>query len=319
VETLEAILYTNWGVRPDGVQLLPAGHTNKSFLVRCGSRAAVLRVSWPGKSAAQVQREAAVLDHLNALPKLPVLPRTRTTLAGQAYVPGRGGHWLHLYEHISGSSGLPDDTTAGTANAMRSLAHLHTALTAIPVSDASPVAWLRERYERVSSRPAPPLPTALLANYGLLLRRVDEHLADAMHWIPGPVRWLHGDYHAGNLLFIDRTVNGILDFDGVAQGSQSLETAFALFALTRDTGLENRFAFDPLLWDTGLEAYARIRPDIAMAQLVRRRDALMLLFCADQALTHLEAAQRGLWTLRAGIGFFACWHQLLTGLPTRSA
>jgi hypothetical protein len=41
------------------------------------------------------------------------------------------------------------------------------------------------------------------------------------------------------------------------------------------------------------------------------RDALRVLFCADQTLIHLEAAQRGLWMPGPGIGFLGGWRQLL--------
>ncbi|MDI9654125.1 aminoglycoside phosphotransferase, partial [Burkholderia cenocepacia] len=41
---------------------------------------------------------------------------------------------------------------------------------------------------------------------------------------------------------------------------------------------------------------------------------LMTLFCADQTLIHLEAAQRGLWMPGPGIGFLGGWRQLLDGV-----
>jgi len=36
-----------------------------------------------------------------------------------------------------------------------------------------------------------------------------------------------------------------------------------------------------------------------------------MLFCAYQVLIHLEGAQRGLWELTEGIGFWPCWHTLM--------
>jgi hypothetical protein len=42
-----------------------------------------------------------------------------------------------------------------------------------------------------------------------------------------------------------------------------------------------------------------------------KRDALVDLFCAEQTLIHLEAAQRGLWMPGPGMGFLACWRRLL--------
>ncbi|RYD21338.1 MAG: aminoglycoside phosphotransferase, partial [Spirochaetia bacterium] len=202
---------------------------------------------------------------------------------------------------------------------MQRLAHLHAGLASLPARASGPVTWLCERHARVSRRPAPPLPTSLHADYDTLLTGIAAHLGNAQNGISGPVSWLHGDYHAGNLLFVDTAVSGILDFDEVGQGSPALETAFALFALARDTRFEDRFVFDGDVWETGLQAYASLQPDIAVDLLRVNRDALIPLFCADQVLIHLEAAQRGLWTLGPGIGFLGCWHQLLADMPTRLA
>lgn len=53
-----------------------------------------------------------------------------------------------------------------------------------------------------------------------------------------------------------------------------------------------------------------------MADYLRvNRDTLRTLFCIDQILIHLEAAQRGLWQPGPGIGFLGCWHQLLNDAP----
>lgn len=72
----------------------------------------------------------------------------------------------------------------------------------------------------------------------------------------------------------------------------------ALYALARQPSGEDGFVFDAELWDAGRAAYAG---PIA-------GDAL--LFCAYQVLIHLEAAQRGLWQLTEGIGFWPCWNTL---------
>ena len=320
VETLESLLHRHWGIVPAQLQLLSSGHTNKSYLVHCDSRIAVLRVSWPGKSAEQVLREASVLDYLASSlqsPHLPALPRLQPTVTAQPCIQSADGSWLHLFEHIPGSPGLPDDAERGVVDAMRTLARLHAAMATIPTSESSPLAWLNARYARVAARPAPLLPAVLLERYDLLLQRIGAHLAAAAAcgvWTTGPVRWLHGDYHAGNLLFVDGSVSGILDFDDVGQGAHELETAFALFALSRDTTIEDRFVYDVRLWDMGLRIYAETLPDTTESDwLHKNRDALMCLFCADQVLIHLEAAQRNLWMPGPGMGFLGCWQQLLAG------
>jgi Ser/Thr protein kinase RdoA (MazF antagonist) len=317
METLKTLLHMHWGIEPVRLQALPSGHTNKTYLAHMGSRSAVLRVSWPGKSAVQVQREAAVLRHLDASSSLLALPRLQPTLGGQAFLQTSDGRWLHLFEHLHGSPGLPADTRSGIAVAMHTLAHLHAAMATIPASETRALAWLDERYARVAQRPAPALPASLPEQYERVLRCIGEHLASGADWIPGPGRWLHGDYHAGNLLFTDQAISGILDFDDVGQGSHVLEAAFALFALSRDTNIEDRFVFDARLWDTGLRAYVEVQPGTVLDWFEQNRDALMYLFCVDQVLIHLEAAQRELWVLGPGIGFLGCWSQLSTSVPRR--
>lgn len=316
MKTLEPWLHRHWHLGPARLQALSSGHTNKTYLVECDSARAVLRVSWSGKPVEQVHREASILGDLGrsrTAPMLPALPRLRPTVDQQSGVQAPDGSWLHLFEHIDGSPGLPDDAHAGAIDAMRALAHLHAAMVAIPVSESVPLAWLSARYARVSARAMPSLPGDLSSDYGTVIRRIGAHLDTAARWLTGPVHWLHGDYHAGNLLYVGRAVSGVLDFDDVGQGAQWLEAAFALFALSRDAGRDDRFVFDAQRWEAGLQTYVATRPDAEPDWISVNRDALMALFCVDQTLIHLEAAQRGLWMPGPGIGFLGGWRQLLDG------
>lgn len=314
VKTLEPWLRRYWNIVPARVHALASGHTNKTFLVECDAERAVLRVSWPGKPAEQVHREASILGRLGDSrtgPILPALPRLRPTVDAQAGVQVDDGRWLHLFEHIDGQPGLPHDAHAGAIDAMRALAHLHAALAAIPVNASTPLAWLSARHARVASRTMPWLPGGLSGDYATAIGRIGAHLDAAARWLTGPVHWLHGDYHAGNLLYVGHAVNGVLDFDDAGQGAQWLEAAFALFALSRDAGRDDRFVFDAPRWEAGLLAYAATRSDAVPGWMRTNRDALAMLFCADQTLIHLEAAQRGLWVPGPGIGFLGGWRQLL--------
>lgn len=316
VKTLEPWLHRYWNIGPAHLHALASGHTNKTYLVECDAGRAVLRVSWPGKAVEQVHREAAMLGHLGrsrAAPMLPALPKLRPTVDARSGVQLPDGSWLHLFEHIDGRPGLPDEAEAGAIDAMRALAHLHAAMAAIPVTESAPLAWLSARYARVAARAAPSLPGDLSGHYETMIHRIGAHLDAAARWLTGAVHWLHGDYHAGNLLYVGHAVNGVLDFDDVGQGAQWLEAAFALFALSRDAGRDDGFVFDARRWDAGLQAYAATRPDDVPDWMHDRRDALTALFCADQTLIHLEAAQRGLWTPGPGIGFLGGWRQLLGG------
>jgi len=308
---LNTLLRTHWGIHADCVQALPCGHTNKTYFVAHGSRCAVLRLSWPGKSVEHVEKEAAVLRHLGAATGLPATPQAIASLDGQPYVAGHAGRWLHLFEHIAGVPGHAEMDSLAVADAMRALALLHRALARLPCTETSPVAWLRQRLERITARPGPALPKRLCARYPVVLQRIASLLRQAENWVPDSARWLHGDYHPGNLIWHGRILRGIVDFDETGSGSQLLEAVFALFALARNAAIEERLAYDPDLWRAGLDAYM---DDEGRAEwLWQHRSALALLFCADQTLIHLEAAQRGLWELRPGIGFLAGWHELSTG------
>nr|WP_217908377.1 phosphotransferase [Burkholderia glumae] len=320
VETPESWLHRHWGLWPAHVRALSSGHTNKSFRVDAANGAAVLRVSWAGKAAAQVRREVAALaalaglDASDAWRGLPAVPRLRETVDARPGVRLDDGRWLHLFEAIDGEPGLPDDARAGTIAAMRALAPLHAALNTLPSGAAAPAAWLDARFARVAARPAPAcLAAEQRAQYAAVIDRIGAHLAAAARWLDGPTQWLHGDYHAGNLLFADGVLRGVLDFDDMGQGAPWLEAAFAAFALSRDASVETHFVFDTDLRDAGLAAYAAGRGDAAPGWLVTRREAVMMLFCAEQTLIHLEAAQRGLWTPGPGIGFLGGWRQLLDG------
>ncbi|MBN3727187.1 phosphotransferase [Burkholderia sp. Ac-20379] len=313
METLEPLLQRYWRTGPVRLAAQPSGHTNKTFRLACEAGGRVLRVSWAGKPLEQVRREAALLERLRAVPGLPALPVLIPAVDGQRGVQLPDGRWLHLFETIDGVPGLPADAHAGTLDAMRVLARLHTALAALPAPEATPLGWLAARHARVAARARPGLPGTLDSEYDELIGRIGAHLVSATGWLTGPAHWLHGDYHAGNLLYAGNAVSGVLDFDDAGQGAPWLEAAFALFALSRDALRDDRFVFDAAIWDAGLQAYAAARLDAAPGWIAARREALMRLFCADQTLIHLEAAQRGLWTPGAGMGFLGVWRQLMAG------
>ncbi|WP_321880138.1 phosphotransferase [Paraburkholderia bannensis] len=316
---LETLLLQHWNVRAVQLEALSSGHTNKTYRVQEVARTAILRVSWPGKTAAQVQREEAMLRHLSVCARTPSLPRLLPTLSGESCVQAADGCWLHLFESIDGVAGMPRDALQGTTDAMRALAHLHAGMATLDAHEASPLAWLQMRHARVAAREAPRLSVDLSPHYLLLMDSMGALFAQAHAWIDGPAQWLHGDYQAGNLLFKGQALTGVIDFDDVGLGSRWLEAAFALFALSRDATVEERFVFDSKLWSRGLAAYAGACGQAAPGWMHVESPALMHLFCTDQLLIHLEAAQRGLWTPGTGMGFLACWRELLRAAPVGMA
>lgn len=306
-ECLKPLLAAHWSVEACTLTRLPAGHTNKSYLVQTANQLAVLRQSWPGKPQSQLLREAAVLRLLQAQQSaMPALPRLRHTAAGEAWAQTAGGSCLHLFEYIGGYTGTPSVHAA-----MQALTRLHAALARLPAHSQDPLDWLRQRHARVAARAQPPLPEGLATAYPAVLSRIGVLLQSARPWMSGPIAWVHGDFHAGNLLQNTEGLQAILDFDETGEGSQALECAFALFALCRDAAVESHLHYDIPAWQSGAALLGH------QHWLLQHREALSLLFCADQTLIHLEAAQRGLWTLQAGIGFLANWNSLLSGLPAQ--
>lgn len=325
-----ALLERHWELRADSVRATPTGHTNKTYVARVDAREVVLRMSWKDKSERQVRDETTVLRHLAGAQALPAVPCLVPTRDGQACVQVHG-RWLHVFDVIPGEVGEfgeaavdardgvyppASDTSdaaraTGVASAMHTLARLHAALAGGIATDTDdPLSWLRRRQARVADLAGPMLPSMTPQQCGFLLTRIADRLSEEDAGVPGPVQWLHGDYHAGNLLYRDQHVCGILDFDDVGQGSPWVETAFALFALSRDVAREDAFVFDASVWDDGLHAYARIQPGAPIGWLRSNRGMLMHLFCADQVLIHLHAAQRGLWLPGPGMGFLGCVRQL---------
>lgn len=271
-----------YGIHDATVTPIEHGHTNASFAVTAGGARYVLRRAWAGKPAAQIADEEHVLAHLVAPCDIPRIVPTLTG-ATHAIASGRVHHLFVVARGELGPRYLGTGDHAQMRAAMTRLAQLHRALAAVRCDPGEP--WLRARLMRI--RTGPPGLAEMRARIHLVLPPSDT------------TQWIHGDYHLGNLLWTGDEVTGIVDFDDVARGSAALEAGMALYALARQPSGEDAFVFDAQLWEIGRAAYGG---PIA-------GDALV--FCASQVLIHLEAAQRGLWQLTDGIGFWPCWHSLM--------
>jgi Ser/Thr protein kinase RdoA (MazF antagonist) len=313
VESLAGILARSYGLADPVLARAPRGHTNETFFVADGARRLVLRRAWAKKPEAQMAREASVIAHLAGHAPAARAPRLVAAVDGAPRVlaPGAGGpQALHLFDRLPGSPSEPRSGPLPLSRARAALAHLavlHRALAAVPDGgDPDPLAWLRERRARVAARGAAGLPAAVAGELPQLWHRVDAVLAAAAAGADGPaVQWLHGDVHAGNLLFEGDTVTGVVDFDEPGRGAPALEVALALFAVSRDDRVEDALRYDPAVWSAAAAAYPHVN------LRAEHRPVYQALFCVDQVLIHLEASQRGLWSLAPGIGFQPCWRTLL--------
>jgi Ser/Thr protein kinase RdoA (MazF antagonist) len=346
---LEVVLAEHYGVHRFEAARLEGGHTNETYAIEAIRPAAldaeparwVLRRSWAGKPDAQLAREETVLAGLAgpaahaALVGLE-LPRLVPTREGAPRAQSEG-RAVHVFARCHGEPGprwLAPHETARARAAMHALARLHGALhgaqhvaqhgalhgalatppvtppATLPAATPDGAAGLRARLERVRSRGTRGLPTRITARAldAVLVRieaGLDEAFADAA--LRGePLQWLHGDYHLGNLRWRGSEVASVVDFDDTERGVAKLEAALALFALARQDAGEEAFVYDRALWGEGLGAYEAG----TSSRTGLRPEPFERVFCGAQALIHLEAAQRGLWTLQDGIGFWPCWSAL---------
>ncbi len=263
------------------MQLL-GGHTNESFALGTDR---VVRRSWPGKPTQQVADEARVLGALAGRMSFDTPRILEETFDGQRYT--------HVFTRCLGSVGpeyLAPSQTYLAGQAMLVLRELHTALAAVASTPTSAWGWIERKLHSLNADLPPD---------------ADRVLARIARAIPATTRttqWLHGDYQLGNLLWEAGTVSAVVDFDDTCCGSAESEAAMAAFALARQP-VETQFTFDRGLWDAAMTAYD---PSLTIDP-----EPLVDVFCGYQVLIHLFAAQRGLWTLDVGIGFWPCWSTLL--------
>jgi aminoglycoside phosphotransferase (APT) family kinase protein len=281
---VETVLAEHYGIRAESITRITRGHTNESFAV--GDRL-VARRGWANKPLSRIGREERVVTALG-------VPRIVETKSGALHAVC-GDRVVHVFERCPGEPG-PMWLTRGDertmCSAMEHLADLHARLADLSPVDAGPWTWLHERVDRVRATDLPEGGSRVLDRIAAIL---DE--APAL----GRVQWLHGDYHLGNILLHDGSVTAAVDLDDTAPGSALGEAATALFALARRNEGEEQFAYDAALWSAGEAAYGTDLPP---------PDVMLPIFCAQQVLVHLEAAQHGWWKLEPGIGFWPCWHAL---------
>jgi Ser/Thr protein kinase RdoA (MazF antagonist) len=296
VRALGAVLNERWGVVDAQLRRAGRGHTNETFFVDVAAGRFVLRRSWPDKPEAQVAREERVLAHLaRSAPELPVARLVPTREGAPRARDGR--RWLHLYTRLDGEpcvSWRGPCSPEHARSALALLGQLHGALASLPCAPDDPLAPLARR-----------LPVAAGTPFSDRVRALCD---EARAVVGGAAGWLHGDFHLENLLFSGERVSGLCDFDDVVPGARALDVAFALFAVSRDGHREDRFAFDRALFSAALDAYCAAAPLPAVS--LEPLPLYERLFCAHQALIHLDAAARGLWQLAPGIGYAPCAQRL---------
>lgn len=321
---LTAVLAEEYGFRQVLLDPTPLGYSNRSHRVRVDGEDAILRVSFPGKPAAQVAREERLLAFLGRSPRAARAPRTPALIPTSRGRPHflRGGRRHHLFRRLPGEVRYrwrdlpaPGDMRA----AAEALAALHGALRPLRVPAPDPPGSLALQLRRALRTPpreqpiwdeAAPLWPAFEAGARAVLRAAR---ALPLHRLAP--QWVQGDFQLENLLFDDRGVSAVLDFDDARPSLREVDVAISLLGLARDGAREDALVYDRGLYEMGLLAYraaaARLGLRIEEEALQGRHLPIYEgLLCLEQCLLHLRSARRGQWRLVHGIGFWACYRSL---------
>lgn len=203
----------------------------------------------PGKaSAAHIAFAHAVQSHLaqRAFP----LARLIGTSGGQSALT-IGGFVYEVFDFVSGKR--YDRAIPPTAEAGRALAYFHRLLADF-AGPGSPVTGSYHGVAKVAET-LRALPTALkvpaMEQTTPRLAALYEHAAVRVRetGIAGwPRQIIHADYHPGNVIFADKGVRAIVDFDSARIGARAIDVANGAlqFSVTR-TGL------DPMAWPVELD------------------------------------------------------------------
>jgi Ser/Thr protein kinase RdoA (MazF antagonist) len=302
VRSATEALADDYGLPGASLAPIASGHTNESLAVDAPGGRFVLRLAWRGKPLGAVLDEERLL---RALRPTGITPRVVPTRAGapRAAVLGRVAH---LFERLPGAV-VAAPSVPQTRAALATLADLHAALRAVPRDGADPVELLRARRGRVFGDASARWPADVAAALPRVRRRIDDALDAASALSAQRAQWLHGDYHPGNVLFSGDAVTGVVDLDDCGAAVPAVDLAVALYTFSRDAAHEPALRFDPERWRAGAAAYAARGGGSPW----RAPDPLAeAIFCAHQALLHLDAARRGLWALAPGIGFYPCFNAL---------
>lgn len=231
------LLRDHWGLTDLVVERAPGGTMNEVYVVSGPTGRFVLR-GHRRLDDRLIEREHDVMAaaHARGIPA----PRTVETRDGARFVRTDGGRRWSLLEWLAGEHAGRGSITRAQARSMGTmLARIHDALADV-----------------VPPRP-PPEPdesTAdVVAHAHRLLDGPAGHDPDARRQLEGQIEWLgdrlddplpprprpqpvHGDYHDANVLFVDDTVSGVIDWDKAEARSAAeevLRAAHLSFGLER--------------------------------------------------------------------------------------
>lgn len=265
---------------------------DQTFLIEGGADAGVLKISNAGEDGNVLDLETAAILHVLAVdPALPVA-RPRQVSGADAYRTSVDGHFVRLFDRMTGDNGGPrlaDDavyeyaaTNARLNLALRSF--FHPAGARDLLWDLGNAASLRPLVNAVDD-------AGRRALVGAVLDRYEEHVAPV--WPRLRAQVVHGDFNLDNV-FLDEhdRVAGIVDFGDVSYTAQVGDFAIALASLLRGRRVDDAFRVGRIAID-GYESRVPLEPlerDV-LADLVAARLATIVVISAWRVRRYPENAE----------------------------
>lgn len=304
----------------DIIQL--GGYSNRTFQVKENNgKEFIARVATPHKTEAQLTSEVHVLSELHkngyhACPK--VVDTVKGTKFNYLNFKTKKCP-IQVFEFIPGTVKYSWEERCSKSDVQTifgNLPDLHKNMAQIPDGN------LKSAYEPVqielllsTAIEKQPISSYLaekqqifLKKAALLLEMQRKITSDSKH-----IQWIHGDVHLENLLFLPDNKIAFIDFENVQIAPLELDIIFSAFRIAKIGKDDKQLNYHKEDIHTALEAYAVQNKNFTflVEQLDEKEHLWRALFCLDQALLYLNQAYKGVWELEEGIGFLACFNEVL--------
>lgn len=219
------------------VSFLPDGLLNQSWRVEAGGAAYVLRVSRPERSRQQIAYEHAFVASMRQRLSFVVAPLAGADAETVQYWRGKQ---LSLFPFVHGAAGTTVPAEDRGREAAAALAQIHrVSLDELNLPQRAgftatdePPRWIWSEVRPLLARALTPTAERdeLFAVFDREIARLDTWLDD-LHGSrrPLPRATIHGDYNPRNMIFGDRQLRGVVDWDNCHLDTLAYEVAAAAF------------------------------------------------------------------------------------------